>query len=47
MDNFHCREASPYLNLISLISAEIDAKNVAGSVNKIITDFNAMNVAEL
>ena len=32
---------------ISLISAKIDAKNVARSVNKIRTDFNAMNVAEL
>ena len=45
--NFHCREAGPYLKLISLISAKIDAKNVARSVDKIITDFNAMNVAEL
>ena len=47
VDNFHCREAGPYLKLISLISAKIDAKNVARSLNKIITDFNAMNVAEL
>ena len=31
---------------ISLISAKIDAKNVARSVNKIRTDFKAMNVAE-
>ena len=30
-----------------MISAKIDAKNVARSVNKIRTDFNAMNVAEL
>ena len=32
---------------MSLISAKVDAKNVARSVNKIRTDFNAMNVAEL
>ena len=32
---------------ISLISAKIDAKNVARSVSKIRTDCNAMNVAEL
>ena len=30
-----------------MISAKIDAKNVARSVNKIRTDFNAMNVSEL
>ena len=47
VDNSHCREAGSHLKLISLISAKIDAKNVARSVNKIITDFNAMNVAEL
>ena len=46
IDNFRCREACPYLKFISLISAKIGAKNVARSVNKISTNFNAMNVAK-